>query len=100
MYLVLPSLSGTKTERKPNRKRKAMQQNLDALLGTSDQGEYATGEQMTFLEDGVPFRGAVIHCAKAHISSTGKSIPRLYTVDCNDGFPHMVETRQIIEDRQ
>jgi hypothetical protein len=75
-------------------------QNLEALLGASDQGEYATNSPMTFLEDGVPFRGTVIHCAKAHISPTGKSIPRLYTVDCNDGFPHMVETRQIIGDRQ
>jgi len=75
-----------------------MQQNLDALLGESDKGEYTPGQQMTFLEDGVPFRGIVIHCAKAHINSTGKRIPRLYTVDCDDGFPHMVETRQIIGD--
>jgi hypothetical protein len=74
------------------------EQDLDLIIGPSDQGEYAPGQQMTFMEDGVRYTGEVIHCASAQTLPSGRTLPRSYTVDCNDGFPHVVLTRQIVEE--
>lgn len=72
-------------------------QDFDHIFGESGRGDYSPGDRITFREGAKEYTGEVIHCTAAGETVTGRHLPTSYEVDCNDGFPHIVTSGQIVE---
>jgi hypothetical protein len=71
-------------------------QDLDQLFGPSGHGDYSPGDTITFTENGHTLSGEIIHCAAPQTTVRGRHLPTSYSVDCEDGFPHIVTQSQIV----
>jgi hypothetical protein len=74
-----------------------MTQDFTQLFGPSGRGEYAPGDQITFLENKNTLTGEVIHCSQPQTLASGRRLPLSYQVDCDDGMPHVVTSDQIVQ---
>lgn len=74
-----------------------MSQDNNQVWGPAGNGDYAKGDMITFTERGKTFTGEVIHCTKPGPTVSGRYLPLTYEVDCNDGWPHIVSSSQIVQ---
>lgn len=77
-------------------KEKPVQDN-NHIWGPDGHGDYANGDTITFTERGKTLSGEVIHCTKPGPTVSGRYLPLTYEVDCNDGWPHIVSSSQIVQ---
>lgn len=73
------------------------EQDLDQLFGEPGRADYKIGDHLLFLEDGVEKSGEIIHIAAPTTTVMGRLLPTTFSVDCGDGFPHVVLPSQVIQ---
>ena len=88
---------------------------LAALFGDLHQGSYHLGEQVTIKEHAQLYSGVIIYSLPPGKETSGRKYPSkgyhtiagtaytdgeaaTYLVDCHDGFPHLIQQSQIVQE--
>lgn len=60
-------------------------------------GEYTVGSTIIFSEGDSRLTGEIILVNEPQATARGHHLPESYSVDCGDGFPHIVLSSQVVK---